>query len=71
MTVSNILLVKGDCDSHELAPAYADWTTGIGTIQVASGQDTYDLMGRKRKSDASLPNGMYIVNGKKVIVNKK
>ena len=54
-----------------LAIVFADETTGIAeTVQAAQRPDTtvYDLQGRKVRSLQGNAKGLYIVNGKKVLV---
>lgn len=53
-----------------------DLSTGIGTLRLDEGADTrvYDLQGRQvgtTSPDSQLPNGVYIVNGKKYYNKKK
>ena len=49
---------------------FFDEATGIGTITVAVEEPTeiYDLSGRKLNSSDKLKSGIYIINGKKVMV---
>ena len=49
---------------------FFDETTGIGTITIAVDEPTevYDLSGRKLNATDKLKSGIYIINGKKVVV---
>ncbi len=72
---------EGSVDLYKVAPVWKDFqnilaigTTGIKEIIMTDGEyhDIYDLQGRKVKAKATsldgLPNGIYIVNGKKIIL---
>ncbi|MBR1469257.1 MAG: glycoside hydrolase family 16 protein [Prevotella sp.] len=61
-------IVDGDV---VLRPVFKkDGSTGISDVTENRMQngDTYDLQGRKMNRNAQLPKGMYIMNGKKVVM---
>ena len=55
-------LISFDVDNNK-SPA-----TGISTITDKTDDSVYDLQGRRQPTSGSLKSGMYIVNGKKMIV---
>jgi hypothetical protein len=62
-TISNEVLIR------------AEGTTGIDSYQQVKSYDVYDLRGNKVRQNATsldgLPDGVYIVNGKKVLHRRK
>ena len=78
----NLIVPKNSLDAYKQAPQWKDFlliegsTTGItNTVYNKAGlADVYTLDGTKRLSKAStdeinaLPKGVYIVNGKKIII---
>ena len=71
----------GSVELYQAAPVWSEFqnikpisSTGIKDILMTDGEkhDIYDLQGRKVKAKTTsldgLPNGIYIVNGKKIIL---
>ena len=76
----NVLQVPGDNGASELSIVIDEETTGIQTLNVERGtlndDSWYTLDGRKVNGQSSMVNGqlksgLYIKNGKKVVVNNK
>jgi hypothetical protein len=75
-----VLQVPGDNGASELSIVIDEETTGIQTLNVERGtlndDSWYTIDGRKVNGQSSMVNGqlkpgLYIKNGKKVVINKK
>ena len=75
----NVLQVAGGSGAPELSISIGDETTGIQTLNVERGtlndDSWYTIDGRKINGQSSMVNGqlkpgLYIKNGKKVVINK-
>lgn len=76
-SLKNIVLVPSDgvkTTIDESAFSVTLGSTGINQVLLDSVVDVYDLQGNKVRSNATdlngLPNGVFIINGKKVVVRK-
>lgn len=76
-SLKNIVLVPSDgvkTTIDESAFSVTLGSTGINQVLLDSVADVYDLQGNKVRSNATdlngLPNGVFIINGKKVVVRK-
>lgn len=76
-SLKNIVLVPSDgvkTTIDESAFSVTLGSTGINQVLLDSVADVYDLQGNKVRSNATdlngLPNGIFIINGKKVVVRK-
>ena len=67
LMVSSVMLVDSERNERHFAPAGLDVVTGLEAVGMEGSADTYDLQGRKMADDR-LPKGVYIINGKKVVV---
>ncbi len=72
VSVTDVLVVNEQRQAMYLAHAGTDVATGIGNVNVNAGVDVYDLGGRKydegKLQNGKLTRGVYIMNGKKVVV---
>ncbi len=72
MTISNIHFITTDGTDHRFDDLSLSSVTGIESLTPAPSSkgegNVYDLSGRKVSESSVLPKGVYIVNGKKVIV---
>ena len=72
MTIGNIHFITGDGTDHRFDDLSMSSATGIENLTPAPSPEgegnVYDLSGRKVSESSVLPKGVYIVNGKKVIV---
>ena len=72
VTISNIHFITGDGTDHQFDDLSLSSVTGIESLTPAPSPkgegNVYDLSGRKVSESSVLPKGVYIVNGKKVIV---
>ncbi|MBR7042817.1 MAG: hypothetical protein IKI18_01320, partial [Prevotella sp.] len=68
---SHVLLKPYDWGASvwELIKTTEETTTGVTTISHSDAPDAaiYDLTGRRRHENASLPRGIYIQSGKKIV----
>lgn len=69
VNIDNIVLVDNHASATKLSAVYVGLPTGIKSIESGSqiNVDGYDLAGRKI-ANSNLKKGIYIVNGKKVLV---
>lgn len=64
---------NGEDQEVELVLDETQISTGVGSIEAPVGKvlrGVFTIDGRQLRSDANLPSGIYIINGKKVVVNK-
>ena len=72
MTIGNIHFITTDGTDHQFDDLSLSSATGIESLTPNSSPEgegnVYDLSGRKVSESSVLPKGVYVVNGKKVIV---
>ena len=72
VTIGNIHFITGDGTDHRFDDLSLSSATGIESLTPVPSPEgegnVYDLSGRKVSESSVLPKGVYIVNGKKVIV---
>ena len=72
VSVTDVMVVNEQRQAMYLAHAGTDVATGIGNVNVNADVDVYDLGGRKygegKLQNGKLTRGVYIMNGKKVVV---
>ena len=67
--VSNILFVTPQGEEVQMESQSGNIATDIKDIETSTNTEIYDLSGQKLQTDPKhLPKGMYIINGKKVLV---
>ena len=69
VNVSNIMLVDTDRNERFFNSAAIGSTTGVNSIKADKNREIFDLQGRK-VDQRQQTKGIYIVNGKKVVVKK-
>lgn len=69
VNVSNIMLVDTDRNERFFNSAAIGSTTGVNSIKADQNREIFDLQGRK-VDQRQHTKGIYIVNGKKVVVKK-
>ena len=67
LMVSSVMLVDNERNERHFASTGLDVATGLDAVETEGKADAYDLQGRKMADDR-LPKGVYIINGKKVVV---
>ena len=69
-----LVVEPSDVNAPELSITIGDHTTGIGTVgcdSVATDNDEWYTLDGQKLQQAPTRKGLYIMNGKKVVINKK